>query len=70
MGNSLHLTFTFDWSTVLTGFAVGLAVATVIILLASIRIARVNIIQAIRDITVAQRQRPRRAHGVTRQRWP
>jgi putative ABC transport system permease protein len=58
--NALHLTFTFDWSTVLTGFAVGLAVATGTILLASVRIARVNIIQAIRDITVAPRRRPRR----------
>ncbi len=58
--NALHLTFTFDWSTVITGFAVGLAVATVTILLASLRIARVNIIQAIRDITVAPRARPRR----------
>jgi putative ABC transport system permease protein len=57
---ALHLTFTFDWSTVVTGFAVGLAVAVVTILLASIRIARVNIIQAIRDITVAARTRPRR----------
>ena len=57
---ALHLTFTFDWSTVLTGFAIGLAVATITILLASIRIARVNIIQAIRDITVAPRERPRR----------
>ena len=57
---ALHLTFTFDWSTVLTGFAVGLAVATVTILLASIRIARVNIIQAIRDITAVARRRPRR----------
>jgi putative ABC transport system permease protein len=58
--NALHLTFTFDWSTVLTGFAVGLAVATLTILLASVRIARVNIIHAIRDITVAARRRPRR----------
>jgi putative ABC transport system permease protein len=58
--NALHLTFTFDWSTVLTGFAVGLAVSTVTILLASVRIARVNIIQAIRDISVPARARPRR----------
>jgi putative ABC transport system permease protein len=58
--NALHLSFTFDWSTVVTGFAVGLAVAVVTILLASVRIARVNIIQAIRDITVAARERPRR----------
>ncbi|HEU5308185.1 MAG TPA: FtsX-like permease family protein [Acidimicrobiia bacterium] len=58
--NALHLTFEFDWSTVFTGFAVGLAVSTATILLASIRIARVNIIQAIRDITVATRPRPRR----------
>ena len=58
--NALHLTFTFAWSTVLTGFAVGLAVSTVTILLASVRIARVNIIQAVRDITAPARARPRR----------
>jgi putative ABC transport system permease protein len=58
--NALHLTFTFAWSTVVTGFAIGLAVATVTILAASIRIARVNIIQAIRDITISARGRPRR----------
>jgi putative ABC transport system permease protein len=58
--NALHLSFTFDWSTVLTGFAVGLTVALVTIVLASTRIARFNIIQAIRDIHVAPRRRPRR----------
>jgi putative ABC transport system permease protein len=58
--NALHLTFTFEWSTVLLGFAVGLAVSVVTILFASIRIARVNIIQAVRDITVPPRPRPRR----------
>jgi putative ABC transport system permease protein len=58
--NALHLSFTFAWSTVLTGFAVGLAVSIVTILLSSSRIARVNIIQAIRDIQLAPRRRPRR----------
>ena len=40
--------------------AVGLAVSVVTILFASIRIARVNIIQAVRHITVPPRPRPRR----------
>jgi putative ABC transport system permease protein len=58
--NSLHLAFTFEWSTVVTGFTVGLTVSVLTILLASTRIARFNIIQAIRDIHTAPRSRPRR----------
>jgi putative ABC transport system permease protein len=58
--NALHLTFTFEASTVLTGFAVGLAISVATILVASVRIARFNVIQAIRDIQVVARRRPRR----------
>ncbi|HUK64582.1 MAG TPA: ABC transporter permease, partial [Dongiaceae bacterium] len=58
--NALHLTFTFDWSTVLTGFVVGFAIAVGTILLSSVRIARFNVIQAIRDIHAPARRRPRR----------
>ncbi len=57
---ALHLTFTFDGSTVATGFVLGLAISVVTILLASLRIARFNVIQAIRDIHAPPRRRPRR----------
>jgi putative ABC transport system permease protein len=60
--NALHLTFSFNWSTVLEGFAIGLVISILTIFLSSIRIARVNIIQAIRDIHEARPPRPR-------QRW-
>jgi len=58
--NALHLTFTFNWPTVLTGFALGLAISIVTIVLSSARIARFNVIQAIRDIHEAPPARPRR----------
>jgi putative ABC transport system permease protein len=57
---ALHLTFTFDASTVVTGFAIGLAISIVTIVASSIRIARFNVIQAIRDIHAPPRARPRR----------
>ena len=57
---ALHLTFTFDMSTVITGFTIGLAISIVTIVASSIRIARFNVIQAIRDIHAPPRPRPRR----------
>ena len=57
---ALHLTFTFRSSTVLTGFVVGFAIALTTIVLASVRVARFNVIQAIRDLHAASRRRPRR----------
>jgi len=57
---ALHLTFTFDASTVVTGFAIGLAISIVTIVASSVRIARFNVIQAIRDIHAPPRPRPRR----------
>jgi putative ABC transport system permease protein len=58
--NALHLTFTFDASTVLTGFAIGFAISVATIVASSVRIARFNVIQAIRDIRAAPRLRPAR----------
>jgi putative ABC transport system permease protein len=58
--NAIHLTFSFNGSTVLAGFALGLAISIVTIVLSSARIARFNIIQAIRDIHVPPHRRPRR----------
>jgi putative ABC transport system permease protein len=58
--NALHLTFAFHGSTVVTGFALGLVISIVTIVGSSARIARFNVIQAIRDIHVAYTGRPRR----------
>ncbi len=58
--NALHLTFTFEWSTVLTGFVVGFGIAVATILISSVRLARFNVIQAIRDLHAPPRRRPRR----------
>ncbi len=58
--NALHLTFSFHGSTVVTGFALGLVIAIVTIVASSVRIARFNVIQAIRDIHVPHAGRPRR----------
>ncbi len=57
---ALHLSFTFDWSTVVTGFVVGFAIAVATIVVSSLRIARFNVIQAIRDLHAPARRRPRR----------
>jgi putative ABC transport system permease protein len=58
--NALHLTFAFHGSTVVTGFALGLVISIVTIVASSVRIARFNVIQAIRDLHVAHSGRPRR----------
>ena len=57
---ALHLTFTFQWSTVLTGCVVGFAIAVGTVVVSSLRIARFNVIQAIRDVHAPARRRPRR----------
>jgi putative ABC transport system permease protein len=57
---ALHLTFTFQGSTVITGFVLGFAIAIATIVLSSIRLARFNVIQAIRDIHTTAARRPRR----------
>jgi putative ABC transport system permease protein len=58
--NALHLTFAFHGSTVVVGFALGLIISIVTIVASSIRIARFNVIQAIRDVHVQHSARPRR----------
>ncbi len=58
--NALHLTFAFNASTIANGFALGLAISIVTIFAASARIARFNVIQAIRDIHEPAHSRPRR----------
>ncbi len=58
--NALHLTFTFTAATVAVGFAIGLIISIVTIALSSLRIARFNVIQAIRDQRAAPNRRPGR----------
>jgi putative ABC transport system permease protein len=58
--SALHLTFSFSSSTVIAGFAIGFVISIVTIVASSMRIARFNIIQAIRDTHDAPRLRPRR----------
>ena len=48
--NNLDLAFSFDWSTVATGFAVGFAISLFTIAATSARTSRMNIIAAIRDL--------------------
>lgn len=48
--NSLALTFSFNWSTVVTGFSVGFAISLATIVATSVRTSRMNIIAAIRDL--------------------
>ncbi|MDJ0769731.1 MAG: FtsX-like permease family protein [Ilumatobacter sp.] len=57
---SLHLTFSYDASTVVQGFAIGLAISVVTIVLTSVRISRLNVIAAIRDLPVTGAIRHRR----------
>ena len=56
---SLSLTFTFDWSTVATGFAIGLIISLITIVTTSARVSRLNIIAAIRDLPAVRRRRLR-----------
>ena len=48
--NSLSLTFAFQWSTVVQGFAVGFVISLLTILFTTIRIGRMNVIGAIRNL--------------------
>jgi hypothetical protein len=58
--NALKIGFSYTNATVLTGFALGFAIALVTVVLSSVRTARLNIIRAIRDIQEPPRDRPRR----------
>lgn len=62
---ALEMKFAFDRSTIFTGFAIGLAIAMVTIVLTSIKTARINIIAAIRDLPdVKQRRGSTRRSGL------
>jgi putative ABC transport system permease protein len=56
---SLHLTFSYRRSTVVEGFAFGLVVSMVTIVLTSVRVSRLNVIAAIRDLPAVRRHRLR-----------
>jgi putative ABC transport system permease protein len=57
---ALHMVFTFTGISALTGFAMGFLISLVTVLVSSIRIARFNVIRAIRDVQEPPRARPRR----------
>jgi putative ABC transport system permease protein len=50
---ALDLTFTWTWDTVARGFAIGFVIAVLTIVLTSLRISRLNVIAAIRDLPVS-----------------
>ncbi|MGE0309118.1 MAG: ABC transporter permease, partial [Acidimicrobiia bacterium] len=56
---SLNLTFAFTWTTVATGFVIGLVISMSTILATSVRVSRLNVIAAIRDLPAAARVRLR-----------
>lgn len=47
---SLDLSFAMEWSSLVTGFCIGVIIAMLTVFLTSLRISRVNIIAAIRDL--------------------
>ena len=61
--NALNMEFSYTNATVLSGFALGFAIALVTVVASSIRTARFNIIRAIRDIQEPPRDRPRRRYA-------
>lgn len=62
--DSFHIGFTLDWGSVAAGFALGFLLSLVTIVLTSIRIARLNVIAAVRDLPEARTGRPRRRWGL------
>ena len=63
--DALEMRFAWDKSTLVTGFAIGLTIAMVTIVLTSIRTSRINIIAAIRDLSDVKPQRTgRRRRGL------
>jgi putative ABC transport system permease protein len=59
---ALHVVFDFTWVSLVNGFAMGLLIALVTVALTSLRISRINIIAAIRDLAPASPKR-------TKLRW-
>jgi len=57
---ALNLTFSFEWSTVTRGFAIGFLISLATILATAVRVSRLNVIAAIRDLPASARKRVRR----------
>jgi putative ABC transport system permease protein len=57
---SLNLVFAYDWATVLRGLAIGFVISLITIVVASVRVSRLNVIAAIRDLPATRRKRVRR----------
>ena len=62
--NALKMEFSFTTATILSGFALGFLISLITIVFSSIRIARFNVIRAIRDIQEPPRVRPRRRYAL------
>ena len=60
---ALKMAFSFTANSVLNGFALGFLIALLTIVVTSVRIARFNVIRAIRDIQEPHRDRPRRRYA-------
>ena len=58
--NQIAVTFAVTPTSIINGFALGFLIAFVAVVLTSIRIARINIIAAIRDLDTVPRHRTRR----------
>lgn len=53
---SLRLVFAYEWRTVLDGFAIGLMISVATVLITSVRVSRLNVIAAIRDLPPPSRR--------------
>jgi putative ABC transport system permease protein len=53
---ALDLTFTWTWATVAQGFAIGFVISLLTIVVTSLRISRLNVIAAIRDLPTRRRR--------------
>jgi len=60
---ALKMEFSFTRATVMNGFALGFLISLITIVFSSVRIARFNVIRAIRDVQEPHRVRPRRRYA-------
>ncbi|HEX6870199.1 MAG TPA: FtsX-like permease family protein, partial [Micromonosporaceae bacterium] len=59
-GSRLDISFAVSWISLVNGFAIGLLISIVAVLLTSVRLSRFNLISAIRDLPPPISQRPHR----------
>ena len=61
---SLNLTFSYNLETVLAGFVIGFAISILTIVITSVRVSRLNVIAAIRDLPTTTYRRARRRWAI------